>query len=217
MAEVFKVGKVYRVPCVRGRYYHTEGWWPVLGDFHEDKLDVGFDPWHFHLDFRFLRKWHLRRFRDEIRGHNDAAFFARASPLQLHSGGGGQFTADNPPLVVLKRRLCKREWTQNPALYEKTHFVAALERRYATAYLKAGRCPHRGADLSTIAPDADGCVECPLHGLRWNVATGRLVFNNLHREAAECMEKWQVDRQHAEFDRLAAAQQPLVLPTKEVA
>ena len=34
-------------------------------------------------------------------------------------------------------------------------------------------CPHKGADLSRM-PVRDGCVTCPLHGLRFDAETGRV-------------------------------------------
>ena len=36
-------------------------------------------------------------------------------------------------------------------------------------------CPHRGAPLAGLQPDADGNVTCPLHRLRWNLKTGRMA------------------------------------------
>ena len=53
---------------------------------------------------------------------------------------------------------------------------ARLSKAYRDARLVNGTiCPHRGADLRGIKPDADGCVRCPLHSLRWNMKTGRLA------------------------------------------
>ena len=47
---------------------------------------------------------------------------------------------------------------------------ARLSKAYRNARLVNGTiCPHRGADLRGIKPDADGCVRCPLHALRWNI------------------------------------------------
>lgn len=43
-------------------------------------------------------------------------------------------------------------------------------------------CPHRGYDLSSVPPDDDGIVECPLHGLRWCVRTGRQHEGDAHHQ-----------------------------------
>ena len=61
--------------------------------------------------------------------------------------------------------------------WANTAWMRELERRYADAKLtgdNAMRCPHKGANLEGIEADADGTVECPLHGLRWCTRTGRL-------------------------------------------
>ena len=58
----------------------------------------------------------------------------------------------------------------------KLRGFARLSAAYRDARLVNGTiCPHRGADLRGMKPDADGCVRCPLHSLRWNLKTGRLA------------------------------------------
>jgi nitrite reductase/ring-hydroxylating ferredoxin subunit len=37
------------------------------------------------------------------------------------------------------------------------------------------RCRHLGADLANGSIDPDGCLVCPWHGSRYDVATGRMV------------------------------------------
>lgn len=37
------------------------------------------------------------------------------------------------------------------------------------------RCPHMKAPLAGIAPDGDGCITCPWHGYRFDIATGLSV------------------------------------------
>lgn len=36
-------------------------------------------------------------------------------------------------------------------------------------------CPHRGAELHTLEPNADGVVVCPLHGLHICTVTRRVM------------------------------------------
>jgi nitrite reductase/ring-hydroxylating ferredoxin subunit len=38
-----------------------------------------------------------------------------------------------------------------------------------------GRCPHKGYDLSTIEPDKNGEIHCPLHDLKFNAKTGQMI------------------------------------------
>jgi nitrite reductase/ring-hydroxylating ferredoxin subunit len=37
------------------------------------------------------------------------------------------------------------------------------------------RCRHLGADLSNGSVDPEGCLVCPWHGARYDVATGRMT------------------------------------------
>jgi nitrite reductase/ring-hydroxylating ferredoxin subunit len=37
------------------------------------------------------------------------------------------------------------------------------------------RCRHLGADLANGSIDAEGCLVCPWHGARYDVATGRMT------------------------------------------
>jgi len=37
------------------------------------------------------------------------------------------------------------------------------------------RCRHLGADLANGSVDTDGCLVCPWHGARYDVATGRMT------------------------------------------
>ena len=37
------------------------------------------------------------------------------------------------------------------------------------------RCRHLGADLANGSVDRDGCLVCPWHGARYDVATGRMT------------------------------------------
>lgn len=50
-------------------------------------------------------------------------------------------------------------------------WLAALEGAYCDRTLVNGHCPHRRG--ANVAPSPDGTIICPLHGLRWDAATGR--------------------------------------------
>ncbi|MGB3809862.1 MAG: Rieske 2Fe-2S domain-containing protein [Parvibaculum sp.] len=41
-----------------------------------------------------------------------------------------------------------------------------------TLHAYPARCPHMMAPLDQVVPDADGCITCPWHGYRFDVATG---------------------------------------------
>lgn len=54
-------------------------------------------------------------------------------------------------------------------------------RRYAVGnsngdlFAVTRRCRHLGADLANGSIDGDGCLVCPWHGARYDVATGRMT------------------------------------------
>lgn len=174
----YETGKFYRVPCLYARYFDIVGWWPVIGPLHDDHGAVNF-PWlHHHIDVRFISERMFRRLAH--RGNwrpsvTSQQFFARSSPIQIAVNGKNFMSRDDVPPLELRRRRCARQWEHAPELDSKALWIPKLEAEFKERRLKNMVCPHRGADLSTLPIDRHGCVECPLHGLRWHVATGKLV------------------------------------------
>lgn len=153
---IYEVGKRYLVPAVKGTWVGRFDLWPIIGPRHEDTDFIGFEQDHWHVDVRFFdsRQW---------------AFALRQPerPFQF------VITAPTSPLGLVRLQ-CRRQWPAYPR--HRPRWLAALSSHFANHRLGEKRvCPHRGADLSTFAPDADGCITCPLHGLRWNVETGCIV------------------------------------------
>lgn len=168
MIETYIIGKRYRVPIVRGYINWKWAEWPVLGPKHEDRDYIGFEPEHYHLDARFLSNRLLRVVEDTRRGENGV--FA----IVIHDDDWAREAKKEPPMVHLgyKWRECRRHWPEYP---RQLRWVAELSKAYSDHKLtKAMICPHRGASLAGLELKA-GCVTCPLHGLMWNVATGRCV------------------------------------------
>lgn len=163
--EPYVIGKRYLVPMVMWSYRgEPERWWPVLGSFHNDVEDIGVSDWHFHIDYRFLSRKHLRIGRDtDFRGSSIP--FAYRNIM----------TFEEKPETSIKWRKCRRLYPERYPVPE-VRWMAALQQRYEGKQLTDDmKCPHRGASLVGLAPDADGCVACPLHGLKWNCETKRLV------------------------------------------
>lgn len=166
--QPYTVDQYYTVPTVEAQFFQRRDIWPVLGPKHEDAEFINFPKSHYHFDFRFfsVQQWDYilessYSFLDEWR------IFAQVLQA-LH--------ADKPlPPVVMRRRKCLRPMPDYvPA--SKIPWRAALAAAYADKTLVDGHiCPHRGASLRGIAPDGDGCVTCPLHGLRFDVTTGKAV------------------------------------------
>jgi hypothetical protein len=164
-AETVEVGEYYLVPCVQTPGvvgYDKDEFVPVFGESHED-AEIDAPEAHFHYDWRFampergvLEQWDFRL------------------AVCLFGGFGTDrrqiFPPKDKPLPIVWRRLkCVRQQDFPSGLCKQ------LEPLYRGCKLESRRCPHRGADLRTIPSDAEGNVVCPMHGLKWNKATGEMV------------------------------------------
>jgi len=155
------VGERYLVDCVWGRVCdcasQRETWLPVTGPRHEDSEVIKFKWWHQHYDLRFLQP----ALYDHLVVRTSHALYAVLVDESVPA-----------PRETSRRVLrCLRSQLDFPG---DASFAQALERAYAGACLRPCRvCPHRGLPLGS-APVVGGVVECPGHGLRWDVATGRL-------------------------------------------
>lgn len=161
------VGRMYLVPTVRGSFHYWMGDWVVLGPKHEDADYIGFSYDHYHFDWRFMDTEIFESLAWPIRYTADYSIFTW--PL-------AQYPEMSEPLgpVVWRRRKCRRPMPKFPRYLPK--WLPVLEDAYANHTLTdALICPHRGAALGGLARDAEGCVVCPLHGLKWNLETRRLV------------------------------------------
>lgn len=174
----YVVGKFYRVPVVRATVYdwprEFASNWPVLGPWHEDREIIEFPEHHWHVDGRFLdqKQWKFLSGREHCQpekyGDVHHCFI-----MVLHEQTGFRATM-NPQPVFLGNflRKCRRAYPQ----YPNPHPWPKLQEAYKDAEIGPGLvCPHRGAPLQGLTPDADGCVTCPLHGLRWDCKTGKLA------------------------------------------
>jgi hypothetical protein len=170
------VGLDYLVPTVRYRWAEQiEADWPVLGPRHEDREYFDFSFPHYHLDVRFIgprRAWKILQhviLRERIREleTEEEIVATAASTWPLYDKAG-----DAPlPRPVLRRRRCVRADipTRMPDLapVKLTEMAERYGRPAEPIRTRDGRllCPHRKVDLSQLAPDAEGNVVCPLHGL----------------------------------------------------
>ncbi len=180
MSDVYEIGRYYDVPTVYAEYCRVTAYWPVIGEFHQDAEILEFPYWHWHLDARFVDAKsynHLSRgWMRKLPGRLE-----RALPVMLLPNSSVRITPETKPAVVMKRRKCVRSFVDAPYMDDAV-WMADLEAAHARKQLANGHCPHRGADLSTLPIDRHGCVECPLHGLRWHVETGRMVTRKEWRE-----------------------------------
>jgi hypothetical protein len=157
-----EIGKFYQVPTVRGVLFYQSADWPVLGPMHEDKEIINFPAIHYHLDFRFFNQ---DQYAWVKRATNDIP-----QKFVLHE----QPNAEKLGPVIFRRRKCQREYPDFP-LKDHRGWLFNLRQKYKKEVMTDLICPHRGASLRGLPVDEAGCVTCPLHGLRWNLETGRLA------------------------------------------
>lgn len=215
MTQVYEVGKYYQIPHVRAKtafWMASPHWWPVIGPQHEAAEYIRFPHQHYHIDARFLVAEKARA-ANRWGSDGDDVF---ATPINrvwptgwnprlfqgINESHVGLDLDDMPEGIEedrylrVMRTLCKREYpahvlhepNQTTAKHGFQGWLPELEDAYENERLLPGRiCPHRGGDLSTFRPDPEGCVTCPLHGLKWHVETGtlrRVTSTDLARRAA---------------------------------
>lgn len=176
-----QIGKFYDVPTVQCKFFGRDDIWPIIGPMHEDKEYIGFEYLHYHLDYRFftqdqwqfIQRWTSNKIEkygigillSEVIGETSIGY--QSNPLDLK-----RYTLPKP---IMRRRKYQREMPVFSHLSE-IKWLQDLEDAYADkALLPSLICPHRGASLQGLPIDENGCVTCPLHQLRWNVKTGKLV------------------------------------------
>lgn len=181
------VGAFYLVPCVRYWWRGLLRWWPVVGPKHDDAEHLDFKPAHYHIDRRFLREADFRR--EEPRRsepHADRRWLSLYPADTQYAGAPLQEIAADSykggplPAPVLRKRRCLVADVSFPSIAR----TGAKFERFHDAYQgkRCGRdaeghliCPHKGARLGSLVPDAKGIVTCPLHGLAINTETGVVV------------------------------------------
>jgi hypothetical protein len=156
-------GRYYMVPVIDFTYCGKKGQWPTLGPLHHDKGDVGFEPLHFHVDFRFLTARQVNQI--------DGYYWGRPAEQTVAVVPLNQRWIDIRRKAYLAKRKCRvAGWKYT--LPVRAPWMDKFDARYGAVAepirIKGGRllCPHRKVDLSSFEPDADGIVTCPLHGLR---------------------------------------------------
>jgi hypothetical protein len=176
-AEVVE-GRLYWLPCatLKGeRWRHgTCKHVPLLGTVHEDGNIIGFQPWHIHVDTRFLTITHSLFFDTRIR--DDQRILS--APLCL--GESIPFDGDTDYLIPSRwiksvlglRKLMARR--SEPAEWPERHFQRELEDAYADTSAACGICPHKQIPLSAGRDMGNGVRQCPGHGLCWD-REGRMV------------------------------------------
>jgi hypothetical protein len=164
-------GRRYMVPCIshprlRRKLFGWGNWIPLIGSLHEDQEHVGFNPFHIHVDTRFI----TIDFYAEPR--------ALAQPVSLSDGGRSNGVHDDHYLEIasnaaleLRRLQCRRPV---PPVFPQAKWAGKLQKAHAGCRVVDGLCPHRGIPIACGRYLAPGVRQCPGHGLAWD-GDGRQV------------------------------------------
>lgn len=178
LVEPVEVGRYYQVPSIRiddnysGHSYrllNCMSWVPVWPQLHDD-ADIGFPDQHYHVDWRFVSDEDIRcvtvtAYGSHFRNASIEVMLAQAILLVIV-----RESVKAGPVDRLQR--CHRDQLTWPSHHRAPE---RLEPKYKNAKLKCGRCPHWGFDLNSVAPDANGIIQCPGHGLCFRADTGQVV------------------------------------------
>lgn len=173
------VGRFYLVPTVEYIWGRRQDAWPVFLPKHEDAEHLNFRYSHYHVDPRFLsavQRRHVTAWSEEVgeeRWRREVEQVAQRSPLSRVEYGASESDPHGP--IVWRRRRCSQARIEY-------HYHDHIDRKLRPAF--AGRvchrsqtgwiCPHKRFPLGSIAP-VDGVVTCPLHGLRIDAESGRVL------------------------------------------
>lgn len=176
----YEIGKFYRVPCVKSVKGHPHDrlwrgeWVPIIGPLHKDDGPIQFPFEHWHVDWRFVTERMYKRVSNRTH-YGDMGIFHHVACLYERSGNDSEdktrsfFVGD----VVERRIKCRRPFRPYPHALA-LRWLKPLQDDCAAMKMTNMTCPHRGLPLDGCERDGD-VVQCPGHGLRWNVKTGELV------------------------------------------
>lgn len=136
---------------------------PILNCFHSDE-ENGQQEKHYHTDYRFVRCSRMTSGDMEILRAEDRHSeqnFSPESRVFLHNGGKIEYIA----LPVIDPN----------AFYGITPVSMISKSKLKHSCIHKGKCPHRGFDLSQVAPDENGVITCPLHGLKFDSKTKKIM------------------------------------------
>jgi nitrite reductase/ring-hydroxylating ferredoxin subunit len=182
-----EVGKFYLVPFAIGDDFDIPVTLPVHSDSDLFKSTHPAGKDHYHNDSRFVKDYYPRPvYRDHyVVGNKRVPITGLlANKLMEDSNPGQLIRASDVIKIVWKRRKARRNFPEfdktqpdrNKAFHSKLYEIGVKD-GYCLKSKKI--CPHRGFNLESVPPDANGIIECPLHGLKFYAKSGKLVNENL--------------------------------------
>lgn len=185
----YQAGRFYRVTVVRAEWWGPVRWWAVFGPRHDDAALLDFPHQHYHVDGRFIPPGIWAELQEAAHANKSGLLrhvFTPITSVRPEGSASGSLIGSplvrdtdllpTPDWISVKRRKCWRTETGYPDPQASSFsWLPKLRAAFSKARLGPDLvCPHQGGQLATIEPDPDGCVTCPMHGLRWDLATGRL-------------------------------------------
>ena len=193
-ASEFVIGKHYTRPCVKAMWDRKIAWWPVLGPLHEDSEFINYPYQHWHVDYRFLSKKNqsfdafalpIMHYLVIEPDHGKPVSELESDRAKWGEAAFSRLALGDTRWFAWRSRKCQASWPDHPS--RQTKWIGDMENAYAgsSALRPDGSlvCPHRGAPLDGLR-QSDGCVTCPLHGLKWNATTGALKRTALKESRA---------------------------------
>jgi hypothetical protein len=161
-------GRFYMVPCIshpklKRSSFNWGKWIPLIGSLHQDIEHVGFEPFHIHVDTRFLT----------LSGdgyHYESQALGRVVTLSGKIEMKGLLDEyylgiAKKAVLELRRLQCRRP---APPVFPQVSWANSLQSAYAGCRIVDGLCPHRGIPIACGRHVAPGVRQCPGHGLAWD-------------------------------------------------
>ena len=161
-------GRRYMVPCIshpdlKRKLFNWGKWVPLIGPLHQDMEYINFEPWHIHVDTRFLTLSEDGYYSGSKALARVVTLSGRGEWSRLHNESYLDI-CDNA-LLDLRRLQCRRPV---PPVFPETRWASALQKAHAGCRIVDGLCPHRGIPIACGRRLAPGVRQCPGHGLAWD-------------------------------------------------
>ena len=161
-------GRRYMVPCIshpdlKRNLFNWGKWIPLIGPLHQDMEHINFEPWHIHVDTRFLTFSEDGYYSGSQALARVVALSGRGEWSRLHDESYLDI-CDNA-LLDLRRLQCRRPV---PPVFPEARWASALQKAHAGCRIVDGLCPHRGIPIACGRHLAPGVRQCPGHGLAWD-------------------------------------------------
>lgn len=134
---------------------------PILGPAHTDHVigefgnEIGFIDSHYHLDQRFMTDAQIKK---RVVLFTDYGRRSKIVDWQKDEVAEGKYRETTTVMKCIRKDFPIKVALDN------------IGKKFIHSNAVNNRCPHKGAYLGNLEVQ-DGCVRCPMHGLKFNVHT----------------------------------------------